>query len=222
MCGRFTLTIDPASLQKMFEGFAFPSWYSARYNIAPSQPVLAIPNDAGQKADFFIWGLIPSWAKESSPTVGLINARAETLAEKPSFRGSLKYKRCLIPANGFYEWKAQPGLKAKQPYYIYRKDHEPLAFAGLWDEWHAKDGSVVRTCVIITTTPNELILPLHNRMPAILERHAFAAWLDPAPQPPQAVLPLLRPYPAELLQLHPVSPAVNNPANDRPECILAT
>ena len=151
MCGRFTLTINPADLQDTFSGYTFPKMFAPRFNIAPSQPVLAIPNDGANTADFFIWGLIPMWAKD--PTIGnrLINARGETLGEKPSFRGAYKYKRCLIPANGFYEWKAQPGTKIKTPYFIHLKSGLPFAFAGLWDEWHSPDGALIRSCTIITT-----------------------------------------------------------------------
>lgn len=170
MCGRFTLTVDPADLQDTFGDYVFPSQFAPRFNISPTQPVLAIPNDGKNKADFFMWGLIPSWAKD--PTIGsrLINARGETLAEKPSFRGSFKYKRCLILADGFYEWKTQPGSKIKTPYFIYMKDRKPFVFAGLWDTWNSPDGSSVRSCTIITTEPNELMSTLHNRMPVILNQ----------------------------------------------------
>ena len=122
MCGRFTLTVNPAELQDIFSGIIFPSRFAPRFNIAPSQPLLAIPNDGANAADFFIWGLIPMWAKDPSIGSRLINARGETVAEKPSFRGSFKYKRCLILADGFYEWKAKPGTKTKTPYFIHMED----------------------------------------------------------------------------------------------------
>ncbi|MEJ5224045.1 MAG: SOS response-associated peptidase [Anaerolineales bacterium] len=220
MCGRFTLTVDPADLQAAFPDVSFPAHYAPRYNIAPSQPILAIGNDAPQRADFFVWGLIPSWSKD--PAIGgrLINARAETLGEKPSFRGPLKYKRCLILADGFYEWKAAEGAKSKTPYYIRLTSGQPFAFAGLWDEWHAPDGSLVRSATIITTAPNALMAALHNRMPVILPPKAYALWLDPAPRAAMDLLPLLTAYPAEAMQAYPVSTFVNAPANDRPECIL--
>src|SRR5512141_1460396 len=167
MCGRFTLTVDPAELKEQFDA-SFPEKYAPRYNIAPTQAILAIPNDAKNAADFFLWGLIPSWAKD--PAIGnrMINARGESLAEKPSYRGSYKYKRCLIPADGFYEWQAQPGTKTKTPHFIHLKNGKPFAFAGLWDEWQAADGSPLRSCTIITTSPNPLMESIHNRMPVIL------------------------------------------------------
>jgi putative SOS response-associated peptidase YedK len=219
MCGRFTLTVDPAELQDAFNQFTFPSQFAPRFNIAPTQPILGTPNDAKNKADFFLWGLIPSWA--TAPTIGqrLINARAETLAEKPSFRSGFKYKRCLILADGFYEWQSQPGAKAKTPHFIFLKDRHPFAFAGLWDEWHSPDGGSIRSATIITTEPNELMSRLHNRMPVILDPAAYAEWLDPAPRAPESLAHLLKPFPAERMSAHPVSTRVNTPANDRPELV---
>jgi putative SOS response-associated peptidase YedK len=220
MCGRFTLTVDPSQAQEAFGGFTFPARFAPRFNIAPTQPVLAIPNDGGQAADFFVWGLIPSWAKDPSIGNRLINARGETLAEKPAFRGGYKYKRCLIPADGFYEWKAQRGSKTKTPHFIHLKTGEPFAFAGLWDEWHSPDGSAIRSCTIVTTAPNSLMAPIHNRMPMILGSRDYAEWLDKAVRTPESLNHLLRPFPAELMEAHAVSTLVNSPANDRPECIL--
>ncbi|MBI4760686.1 MAG: SOS response-associated peptidase [Chloroflexota bacterium] len=220
MCGRFTLTVDPAQFQDAFPGFLFPAQFAPRYNIAPSQPVLAIPNDERSAADFFIWGLIPMWAKDPSIGARLINARSETLAEKPSFRGSFKYKRCLILADGFYEWKTVAGKKTKIPYYIHMNDRRPFAFAGLWDSWESPDGSNLKTCTIITTEPNELMATLHNRMPAILHPRDYAKWLDPSPQTPESLLPLLKPYPADAMTAYPVSTLVNKPENDSPELIV--
>ncbi|MCB9110914.1 MAG: SOS response-associated peptidase [Anaerolineales bacterium] len=220
MCGRFTLTVDPAELAETFGDFTFPTQFAPRFNIAPTQPVLVIPNDAKNQADFFIWGLIPSWSKDPAIGSRLINARGETIAEKPSFRGGFKYKRCLIPADGFYEWKAQPGAKTKTPYFIHMKDRKPFAFAGLWDEWQSPDGGAVRTCTIITTEPNELMSTLHNRMPVILDQKDYHLWLDPTPQTPDKLLHLIKPFPAESMAAHPVSTLVNKPGNDRPECIV--
>ena len=220
MCGRFTLTVDPAEIADTFGNFSFPTQFAPRYNIAPSQPVLAIPNDPKNKADFFIWGLIPSWAKDPSIGNKLINARGETVAEKPSFRGGFKYKRCLILADGFYEWKTQPGAKTKTPYFIHMKDRQPFAFAGLWDEWQSPEGSAVRTCTIITTEPNELMSTLHNRMPVILDPKDYDLWLDAAPQTPDKLIHLIKPFPADAMSAHPVSTLVNKPGNDRPECVV--
>jgi len=220
MCGRFTLTVDPSELKDAFGDFIFPNQFAPRFNISPSQPVLAIPNDAKNKADFFSWGLIPSWSKDPTIANRLINARGETIAEKPSFRGSFKYKRCLIPVDGFYEWKAQGGEKTKVPYFIHMKDRAPFAFAGLWDEWHSPDGGTLRTCTIITTEPNELMATLHNRMPVILNQKDYAQWLDAAPQPPERLLPLIKPFPSDKMSAYAVSNLVNKPGNDRPECVV--
>src|SRR5258708_26621853 len=178
MCGRFSLTVDPAELQDAFRDYTFPEKFAPRFNIAPTQPVLAIPNDGRSRADFFVWGLIPSWSKEASIGNRLINARGETLGEKPSFRGGYKHKRCLIVANGFYEWKSKPMTKTKTPHFIHLKTREPFAFAGLWDEWHSPDGSEIRSCTIITTEPNELMAPIHDRMPVILKPAANAQCMD--------------------------------------------
>ncbi len=218
MCGRFTLTVNPAELQEFGE-FAFPNRFAPRFNIAPSQPILAIPNDDTKRADFFLWGLIPAWAKDPSIAARLINARGETLAEKPAFRGSYKYKRCLILADGFYEWKSQPGAKTKTPYFISMRDRQPFAFAGLWDEWQAPEGGTLRTCAIVTTSANEVVSALHHRMPVILDKSAYAEWLDPAPRAPETLRRLIQPFPAERMTAHPVSTLVNNPANDRAECL---
>ena len=220
MCGRFTLTVNPAEIQETFSSYTFPQKFAPRFNIAPTQPVLVIPNDDQNTADFFVWGLIPMWAKDPSIGNRLINARAETLEEKPAFRGSLKYKRCLILADGFYEWKSSEGKKAKTPFFIHMKDRKPFAFAGLWDSWNSPDGSLVKSCTIITTEPNELTSIIHNRMPAILHPRDYARWLDPSPQTPDQLKPLLKPVPADLMNAYPVSPLVNTPANDKPELVV--
>ncbi|MCI0552963.1 MAG: SOS response-associated peptidase [Anaerolineae bacterium] len=220
MCGRFTLTVDPAEAQETFSNYTFPEKFAPRFNIAPSQPILAIPNDDKFTADFFVWGLIPMWAKD--PNIGnrLINARAETLPEKPAFRGSLKYKRCLILADGFYEWKTVEGKKSKTPFFIHMKDRKPFAFAGLWDSWNSPEGSQIKTCTIITTEPNELMSLLHNRMPVILHPRDYDKWLNPSPQTPDQLMPLLKPFPADAMDAYPVTPLVNKPANDIPELVL--
>ncbi len=157
MCGRFTLTADPNDLREAFPWVNIPEGVGPRYNIAPSQPVAVIPNDGQNQLNFFVWGLIPSWAKD--PAIGnkMINARAETLAEKPSFRTAFRRRRCLIPASGFFEWKQEPGSKAKTPMYIRLKSGKPFALAGLWDRWDSPDGSTVFSCTIVTTQPNELM-----------------------------------------------------------------
>jgi putative SOS response-associated peptidase YedK len=219
MCGRFTLTADAAELQEAFAGFTFPSELAPRYNIAPTQPVLAIPNDGRMQAELLVWGLVPAWAKDAAIGSRLINARAETLAEKPSFRAGFKYKRCLIPADGFYEWKVIPGTKTKVPHYIQLTGGKPFALAGIWDEWRSPDGASIKTCTIITTEPNSLMAMIHNRMPVILKPEAFATWLDPAPCAPDSLNPLLVAYAPDQMTAHAVSTLVNRPGNDREECI---
>ena len=220
MCGRFTLTVNPAEVQETFSSYSFPQQFAPRFNIAPTQPVLVIPNDDQNTADFFVWGLIPMWAKDPSIGNRMINARGETLEEKPAFRSSLKYKRCLILADGFYEWKGAEGKKVKTPFFIHMKDRKPFAFAGLWDSWNSPDGSLVKSCTIITTEPNELTGIIHNRMPAILHPREYAKWLNPAPQTPDQLKPLIKPYPADLMDAYPVSTLVNTPANDTPELVV--
>ncbi len=220
MCGRFTLTVDPGDLQENISGLTVPAGMTPRYNIAPTQPVAVIPNTGDYRLDFYVWGLIPSWAKD--PQIGnrMINARAETLAEKPSFRNSFRRKRCLIPADGFFEWKPIEGSKSKQPMYIYMKDHKPFAFAGLWDLWHAPDGSEVYSCTIITTEPNDLLKQIHNRMPVILPPSAYPSWLEPTEQDPASLAKWLTPFPADKMAAHPVSRLVNSPQAESKECIL--
>lgn len=220
MCGRFTLTVDPTEAQDAFGDFHFPDQFAPRFNIAPTQPVLAIPNNGKNTADFFLWGLIPSWVKVPSIANKLINARGETVAEKPSFRGAFKYKRCLVITDGFYEWKITPGVKTKTPYFIHMKDRRPFAFAGLWDEWNSPNGETLRTCTIITTEPNELMSTLHNRMPVIVHQKDYADWLDSAPRTPDSLLHLIKPFPTDKMSAYPVSTMVNTPNNDRAELVV--
>lgn len=219
MCGRYTLTVDLPELKSAFKGYTLPDKHAPRYNIAPTQPVLAIPNDGRKTADFFVWGLIPSWAKDPAMGQRLINARGETLAEKPSFRGGYKYKRCLILADGFYEWKSQPGTKTKIPHFIHLKTGKPFAFAGLWDEWHSPDGSSIRSCTIITTLPNKLMATIHDRMPVILESKDYDDWLDTAPRTADTLAHLIKPFPADQMDAYPVSTLVNMPKNDQANLI---
>ena len=220
MCGRFTLTADPAESGGVFDSIDFPERFAPRFNIAPSQPVMAVPNDGRHAADFYLWGLIPSWSTDASMGSRLINARGETLAEKPAFRGSYRHKRCLILADGFYEWKSVPGSKPKVPHYLQLASRTVFAFAGLWAEWHSPDGAVVRSCTVVTTAPNALVASIHNRMPVILRVEDYAEWLDPSPKAPDSLQHLIKPFPAEMMGGFPVSPLVNNPANDRAECVV--
>ncbi len=219
MCGRFTLIADPNDLREAFPWVNIPEGIGPRYNIAPSQPVAVIPNDGKNQLDFFVWGLIPSWAKD--PAIGnrMINARAETLPEKPSFRNAFRRRRCLIPASGFYEWKQVAGQKSKTPMYIRLKSGKPFALAGLWERWDAPDGSTVLSCTIVTTEPNELMREIHNRMPVILPQEAYKIWLDPAEPPLPSLAGLLQPYPAAEMTAYAVSRLVNSPDNDQPALI---
>ncbi|MDI6696404.1 MAG: SOS response-associated peptidase [Anaerolineales bacterium] len=219
MCGRFTLIASPEQLRQVFNGVQIPDAVAPRYNIAPSQPVAVIPNDGRNVLDFFSWGLIPGWAKDPSIGNRMINARAETLTEKPSFRTAFRRRRCLIPASGFFEWRQEAGRKVKTPMYIHLKSGKPFAFAGLWESWNAPDGSNILSCAIITTAPNDLMQTIHNRMPVILPEAAYDFWLTPGEQPIERLQALLQPYPADEMKAYPVSTLVNSPANDAAACI---
>lgn len=216
VCGRITLTTPPDLLADEI-GLTLPAGLAPRYNIAPTQPVLVVPNREPRSAGLVRWGLIPSWARD--PRIGsrLINARAETLAERPSFRVPLERRRCLVLADGFYEWKRDG--RSRTPIYFRLASGRPFAFAGLWDIWRSPTGGQVGSCAIVTTAPNELVAPIHDRMPVILPRDAWDRWIDPRPLPPDSLADLLAPYPADELLSYPVSPLVNSPDNDRPECI---
>jgi putative SOS response-associated peptidase YedK len=219
MCGRFTLTVTPEELQNAFPDFHVPPDLPPSYNIAPSQPVAVFPNLDGKQMTFYSWGLVPSWTKEDRVgKFALINARGETLAEKPSFRSAYRRRRCLIPADGFFEWREETP-HTKTPYYIRRKDQGPFAFAGLWEIWHSSLGDELRTCCIITTKPNELIQDLHHRMPVILAPAEYDRWLTEEEQPPGELDDLLDPFPAEQLEAYPVSTYVNSPQNNSPKTI---
>jgi putative SOS response-associated peptidase YedK len=219
MCGRFTLTTDPGQLQESFPWLSIPNGITPRYNIAPTQPVAVVPNDGKNRLDFFNWGLIPSWAKDPSIGNKMINARAETLQEKPSFRSAFRRRRCLILADGFFEWRQDAGAKSKTPMYIRLKSERPFALAGLWERWDSPDGSKILSCTIITTEPNALMQPIHNRMPVILPESAYPAWLAPGEADPAALQPLLAPFSAEAMLAYPISRLVNSPENDIPEVI---
>ncbi len=220
MCGRFTLTLDPSQLQDLFglTGTPPPAW-APRYNIAPTQPVAAIilNENSQRELTHFQWGLIPSWSKD--PAIGMINARAETIREKPAFRAALKRRRCLIPANGFYEW--QKTGKEKTPMYITLKDGSPFAIAGVWEQWRSPQEDVIRSCTLITTTPNSFMEKIHDRMPAILDPKDYARWLAPGELPEMDLQHLLSPYPASKMKAVEVSRTVNSPKFDSAECIEA-
>lgn len=228
MCGRFTWTVPPELLWSIFEDFEIPMDFSPRYNIAPTQEVPVIPNihidgesnPDDKKLEFFHWGLIPSWAKDPKIGSRMINARSETLSEKPSFRNAYKRRRCLIIADGYYEWQQIPGEKTKQPIYIRLKSKQPFAFAGLWEEWKAdRIDKSLRSCTIITCAPNTMLGEFHHRMPVILHQDDFKQWLAPGQQQTHELQPLLTAYPDEEMEAFPVSTFVNRPMNDSPECI---
>jgi putative SOS response-associated peptidase YedK len=223
MCGRFTLTVTPQALAEAF-GLDTPApeaYLRPRYNISPTQPVLIVRAAAGRgpgrELALVQWGLIPGWAKDPRLGANLINAKSETVAEKPAFRGPVKYRRCLVPGSGFYEWQRRG--QARQPYYYRLREAEVFGLAGLWEHWEGADGSVVESCTVLTTDANELARPVHDRMPVILPPEAYALWLDPTVRDPRRVTPLLRPYPAERMEAIPVSSAVNSAREDRPEFI---
>ncbi len=216
MCGRFTLTLDPGDLQEELNLNISSGLLTPRYNIAPSQPVAVVRDGITRSVELFQWGLVPSWAKDVSIGYKMINARSETIAEKPSFRTPFARKRCLIPADGFYEWAQSNG--GKTPYYFYLKDHKPFTFAGLWEEWKPSEGEPLRTCTIITCEANDTLKTYHERMPVILPADLRWLWLDPAAQAPE-LQSWLKPYPAEEMAWHEVSRLVNKPDMDSAELI---
>lgn len=216
MCGRFTLRTPNKELSEVF-GVTVPQ-LRLRYNIAPSQEIAAVRQSEGGQRECALlkWGLIPSWSKEPKTSYSTINARAETVASKPAFRSAFKKRRCLILADGFYEW--QKTDDTKQPMYIHMQDDEPFAFAGLWERWH-KDDQEIESCTIIVTEANELMEPFHDRMPVILSPDDYDLWLDPEFEGKGELQELLRPYPSEEMEAYPVSTLVNSPMNDVEECI---
>lgn len=221
MCGRFTLFAPYFEIIERFDiGVAFQeSDYFPSYNIAPSQQVVAIINDGKKnRLGHLRWGLIPSWSKDEKTGYKMINARAETVSEKPSFRNAFKKKRCLIPADSFYEWqKVDDG---KVPLRIKLKSDELFAIAGLWESWVSTDGSIIHSCTAITTVPNELIKPIHNRMPVILKREHEAAWLDPKNEDIEFLNNLLIPFDEKQMEAYFVSSAVNSPKNNGKSLII--
>ena len=217
MCGRFALHANPHVLALQF-GLGVDPGFKPRYNIAPSTDILIVREDHTRRrlADFYKWGLIPGWAKD--PTIGnrLINARAETVAEKPAFRTAFKHWRCLVPASGFYEWKTDG--KRKLPYYIRPKGDELFGLAGITEEWNGP-GGVVRTVCLITTEPNELMRQIHDRMPVLIAPEDYATWLDGGNKDVERLKGMLGSYPAEDMQAYPVSRAVSNARNEGAELI---
>ncbi|MBM3584763.1 MAG: SOS response-associated peptidase [Alphaproteobacteria bacterium] len=212
MCGRFTLRSPPDDVARAAGAMMDVGAFTPRNNIAPGQPVLVIrPGAAGPMR----WGLVPSWAKDPAMGARLINARAETVAEKPVFRAAFRVRRCVVLADGFYEWQANPrGRGPKRPWFFHLKDDRPFAFAGLWERWTGPEGSV-ETCTILTTTANALVATVHDRMPVILTVDTVARWIATSAD---GIADLLAPCPAEAMAAYPVSDRVNRPANDDPSC----
>ena len=218
MCGRFLLT-TPAEAIAALLGLDVAPEIEARYNIAPTQTVgIVRAKSLAQDREWVHarWGLVPRWSREPMTRPPLFNARSEGLAEKAAFRDSFKHRRCLVPANGFYEWKTEG--RAKQPYLLRLRDSGPFAFAGLWDRWQPPGQPALDSCTILTTTPNELLQPIHDRMPVILDPAHFALWLDPAFADTTALQEPLRPFPADAMTAHPVGRHVNDARFDGPEC----
>jgi putative SOS response-associated peptidase YedK len=211
MCGRFAQRSNPKRLAKEFKVAEVPD-VEARYNIAPTQEILGVVESAdGREMKFFKWGLIPSWAKDTSMGARLINARSETVAEKPAFGQAFKERRCIIPADGFYEWQRTNGKK--QPFFFQMKDESPFGFAGLWERWQGVGQQVIESCTILTTEANEILRPVHDRMPVILSPDDYELWLDEDLRKRELLKDLLRPYPAEEMLSYPVSTAINSPQN---------
>lgn len=221
MCGRFTLNTSAKIIAEFFKLSEVPD-IKPRYNIAPTQSVATVTVEREKmqrQFQFMRWGLIPSWAKDMKIGSHTINARSETVAEKPAFRSAIKHRRCLIIADGFYEW--QPQGKKKQPYYFQMGNNEPFAIASLWENWRSPEAENVVSCSIITTAANETVQPVHDRMPVILPEDVWEQWLDPSINNSQQVLPLLKPYSSAAMKANAVSTIVNSPARESSECIQA-
>jgi putative SOS response-associated peptidase YedK len=214
MCGRFGFSVPKNLVEERFD-ISVDELYLPRYNCAPTQFIGIISNAEPDILSYFRWGLVPFWAKDISIGNKLINTRAETILEKPSFKSSFKRRRCLVPADGFYEWKKE---KIKVPHRIMLRSGEPFALAGIWDTWMDAEGNELRTFSIITTSPNELIASIHNRMPVILARDAEKKWLQETDE--RTLLELLKPYPAEEMKAYKISSTVNSPAHDNPDILV--
>jgi putative SOS response-associated peptidase YedK len=234
MCGRFTLRTPASAIAEQFGLLELPS-FAPRFNVAPSQSVAVVrirPVDSadggrtaastsqsagGRELVWMQWGLVPRWAKD--PAIGnrLINARAETAANKPAFRDAMRGRRCLVVADGFYEWRRSG--RAKQPYFIRLRDGRPFAFAGLWDTWQRPDRSILESCTLLTTDANDLVRPIHDRMPVVLPPSAYSLWLNLEERDPGRLVSLLAPHAGDQMEAYPVSTLVNSPAHESPRCV---
>ena len=217
MCGRYRLSRRKQVVEEYFEANSEEEDWSPRYNVAPTQPVATVRQaGASRVLSMMRWGMVPSWAKDISIGGQLINARSETLLDKPAFRDALRTRRCLIPADGFYEWKKAG--KERQPYHFGMKDDALFAFAGLWDRWRSPTGQMLESCSILTTVPNELLKDVHDRMPVILPARHYRTWLTAPATEAQRLTYLLVPFDANLMKRYAVSALVNKPQNEAPEC----
>lgn len=224
MCGRYTLASKVSDLRELidFHDDALPDDFAARFNIAPTQDVLILRHEKDHHKPMPVmvrWGLVPFWADDLKIGNRMINARSETVVEKPAFRAALKYRRCLIPADGFYEWHRSVDSKTKTPYWIHRPDRKPFAIAGLWESWNKSGAGPVETCTILTTGPNALMGMIHDRMPVIVQQRDFDRWLNASPEEAASLADLLVPAPDDFLEAWPVSTKVNSPAIDRPDLV---
>jgi putative SOS response-associated peptidase YedK len=218
MCGRYRLSRRKQPVEEYFDCTGEEDW-SPRYNIAPTQPIPMIrqhPKEPVRQISTMRWGLIPSWSKDTSGAASMINARSETAATKPAFRDPIRLRRCLIPADGFYEWSRTQ--KAKQPFCFEVNDGGLFAFAGLWDRWKDPSGGWIKTCSILTTTPNAVTTAVHDRMPVILHPDSYDLWLDPGMTDVQVASEFLKPFDPSLMRCYPVSTRINHVANDDEEC----
>ena len=219
MCGRYRLSRRKQRVEEYFDSVSDEPDWAPRYNIAPTQPVPVIrqnPKEPRRELSLMRWGLIPSWAKDSSIAAQMINARSETAHTLPAFREAMRLRRCLVPADGFYEWKRTGA--AKQPYCFEVNNGEPFAFAGLWERWRDPSGQWVKSCAILTTTPNAVTSAIHDRMPVILDRDSYDLWLDPGMQNVAAISELLKPCDPHFMQCYPVGSRVNHVGNDDAAC----
>ena len=219
MCGRYRLSRRKQIIEEHFDTVSGDEDWSPRYNVAPTQPVPIIRQhrkEPRRELSLVRWGLIPWWAKDASNSALMINARSETAATKPAFRDALKSKRCIVPADGFYEWRKT--RSGKQPFCFEVNDGDLFAFAGLWDRWKYPDGKAVETCSILTTAPNAVTSAVHDRMPVILDPNNYDLWLDPGFTDVNAESELLKPYDASVMRCYPVSTRINHAANDDAEC----
>jgi putative SOS response-associated peptidase YedK len=217
MCGRFVLTAQPEAIQQTFNLTTMPAVMEPRYNVAPTQPVAVITNEDSTALTFHRWGLVPSWAKDITIGNQMINARSESAAEKPSFRAAFRRRRCIIPSDGFYEWKAEG--KAKQPMYIHMEGRALFGMAGLWEIWQSPDGGELRTCTILTTAANDFMREYHERMPVILSPDDYDLWLSPKEEPLPVLQGLMKSYTGTNLTAYPVSKAVNRAGTDSPDMV---